>query len=64
MFSGAVAGAYVVLAKVKMTAVGVTAIPAIAITTSDTMINYCIGLLIAGIVSFLATWFMGIKEEA
>ena len=49
---------------VKMTTVGVTALPAIAITTSDTMINYCIGLAIAGAVAFIATWIMGIKEEA
>ena len=61
---GAAAGAYVVLTHVKMTAVGVTALPAIAITTSDTMINYCIGLAIAGVVAFIATWIMGIKEEA
>ena len=55
---GAAAGAY------KMTAVGVTALPAIAITTADTMVNYCIGLVIAGAVAFIATWIMGIKEEA
>ena len=48
-----------------MTAVGVTALPAIAIiTTSNTMLNYCIGLIIAGAVSFIATFIMGIKEEA
>lgn len=61
---GAAAGAYVVATKVQMTAVGVTALPAIAITTSDTMLNYCIGLVIAGAVSFIATFIMGIKEEA
>lgn len=60
---GAAAGAYVVATKVQMTAVGVTALPAIAITTSDTMLNYCIGLVIAGAVSFIATFVMGIKEE-
>ena len=47
-----------------MTAVGVTALPVIAITTSDTMLNYCIGLVIAGAVSFIATFVRGIKEEA
>ena len=47
-----------------MTAVEVTALPAIAITTSNTMLNYCIGLVIAGAVSFIATFVMGIKEEA
>ena len=61
---GAAAGAYVVATKVQMTAVGVTALPAIAITTSNTMLNYCIGLIIAGAVSFIATFIMGIKEEA
>ena len=61
---GAAAGAYVVATKVQMTAVGVTALPAIAITTSNTMLNYCIGLIIAGAVSFIATFDMGIKEEA
>lgn len=61
---GAAAGAYVVATKVQMTAVGVTALPAIAITTSDTMLNYCIGLVIAGAVSFIATFVIGIKEEA
>ena len=61
---GAAAGAYVLATKVQMTAVGVTALPAIAITTSDTMLNYCIGLVIAGAVSFIATFIMGIKEEA
>ena len=60
----AAAGAYVVAPKVQMTAVGVTALPAIAITTSNTMLNYCIGLIIAGAVSFIATFIMGIKEEA
>ena len=47
-----------------MTAVGVTALPAIAITTSNTLLNYCIVLIIAGEVSFIATFIMGIKEEA
>lgn len=47
-----------------MTAVEVTALPAIAIITSDTMLNYCIGLVIAGAVFFIATFIMGIKEEA
>ena len=61
---GAAAWAYVVATKVQMTAVEVTALPAIAITTSDTMLNYCIGLVIAGAVSFIATFIMGIKEEA
>lgn len=61
---GAVAGAYVVFMSVKMTAVGVTGIPAIAITTADTMLHYIIGLVIALVVSFVTTFVLGIKEEA
>ncbi|GAB6170207.1 hypothetical protein JCM1393_26670 [Clostridium carnis] len=61
---GATAGAYVVFTKVAMTAVGVTAIPGITIVTSDSMINYIIGLAIALIVSFSSTYILGIKEEA
>lgn len=60
---GAVAGAYVVLTKVAMTAVGVTGLPALAITTSNSMVNYIIGLAIALVVSFVATYLLGIKEE-
>lgn len=61
---GAVAGAYVVLTKVSMTAVGVTGIPGIAIVTTSAMMNYIIGLAIALVVSFIATYMLGIKEEA
>ncbi|MGL5381704.1 sucrose-specific PTS transporter subunit IIBC [Clostridium sp.] len=60
---GAAAGAYVVLTKVAMTAVGVTGLPALAITTSNSMVNYIIGLAIALVVSFVATWLLGIKED-
>lgn len=60
---GAVAGAYVVLMKVGMTAVGVTGIPGMAITTSGSALHYVIGLVIALVVSFASTMIMGIKEE-
>lgn len=60
---GAAAGAYVVLTKVAMTAVGVTGLPALAITTSNSMVNYIIGLAIALVVSFVATYLLGIKED-
>ncbi len=60
---GAVAGAYVVITNVAMTAVGVTGIPALTITTADSLLNYLIGLVIAGVVSFGATFIMGIKED-
>ena len=61
---GAVGGAYVVAMKVGMTAVGVTGIPGMAITASGSTLHYVIGLVIAIGVSFAATMFMGIKEEA
>ncbi|HAX73114.1 MAG TPA: PTS sucrose transporter subunit IIBC [Firmicutes bacterium] len=60
---GAVAGAYVVFTKVAMTAVGVTGVPAITITTADSMLNYVIAMVIALVVSFIATWILGIKED-
>lgn len=60
---GAISGAYVVMMKVKMTAVGVTGIPAIAITSSDSMIHYILGLLVAFLVSFGLTYIFGIKDE-
>lgn len=60
---GAVAGAYVVLMKVGMTAVGVTGIPGMAITASGSTLHYIIGLVIALVVAFVSTMIMGIKEE-
>ena len=50
--------------KVGMTAVGVTGIPGMAITASGSTLHYIIGLVIAVGVAFVATMFMGIKEEA
>ena len=61
---GAIGGAYVVAMKVGMTAVGVTGIPGMAITASGSTLHYVIGLVIAVGVAFVATMFMGIKEEA
>ena len=61
---GAIGGAYVVAMKVGMTAVGVTGIPGMAITASGSTLHYIIGLVIAVGVAFVATMFMGIKEEA
>lgn len=61
---GATAGAYVVFTKVAMTAVGVTGLPGLSIVTPSTMVNYIVGLAIAAIVSFVATFMFGIKEES
>ena len=59
---GAVAGAYVVLTKVAMNAIGLTAIPALTIIKPGSMVNYIIGLIIALVVSFGTTYALGIEE--
>ncbi|WP_258876428.1 sucrose-specific PTS transporter subunit IIBC [Clostridium sp. CM028] len=59
---GAVAGAYVVLTKVAMNAIGLTAIPGLTIVKPDSMVNYIIGLIIALVVSFGTTYVLGIEE--
>lgn len=59
---GAVAGAYVVLTKVAMNAIGLTAIPALTIVKPGSMLNYIIGLIIALVVSFGTTYAIGIDE--
>ena len=60
---GALGGAYVVLSKVLFTAVGVTGLPAFAITAPGTAVNYLIAMAIALVGAFVATWILGIKEE-
>ena len=60
---GAVGGAYAVFSNVGMTALGVTGIPAIAITTPESMINFLIGTALTVVVAFIATFILGIKEE-
>lgn len=61
---GALGGAYMVLANVAMTAVGVTGIPGTAIVESGYMTNYLIGLLIAFTGAFIVTYALGFKEES
>lgn len=60
---GALGGAYVMMTKVLFTAVGVTGLPALAITAPGTMLNYLIAMGIALAGAFIATWILGIKEE-
>lgn len=60
---GALGGAYVVFSKVLFTAVGVTGLPALAITAPGTMLNYLIAMGIAVGGAFVATMVLGIKEE-
>lgn len=59
---GSIAGAYVVLTKVAMNAIGLTGIQGITIVKPGSMINYMIGLLIALLVSFGTTYVLGIEE--
>ena len=60
---GAVGGVYAVLTNVGMTAVGVTGIPAVTITTPDTMLNFMIASILTVVVAFVATFILGIKED-
>ena len=60
---GALGGAYIVFSKVTFTAVGVTGLPAIAITSSGTTVNYLIAMAVAVVGAFIATWILGIKED-
>jgi phosphotransferase system glucose/maltose/N-acetylglucosamine-specific IIC component len=60
---GAVGGAYVVMSKVFMTGVGVTGIPGTAIVSTNSTVNYIVGMALALGASFVATWVMGFKEN-
>lgn len=60
---GAVGGAYVVMTKVGMNAIGLTAIPGLTIVKPEAMINYIIGLVIAVAVAFAVTFVVGIEEK-
>ena len=60
---GALGGAYVVFSKVLFTAVGVTGLPALAITAPGTMTNYLIAMAVALVGAFVTTWILGIKED-
>ncbi|MBU8905307.1 sucrose-specific PTS transporter subunit IIBC [Desertibacillus haloalkaliphilus] len=66
MIGGALGGGYVVLTNVVANAYGLTGIPMIAIAAPlgmDNVINYLIGLVIAIVGAFVATWILGFKEE-
>lgn len=60
---GALGGAYIVFSKVVFTAVGVTGLPALAISAPGTTLNYFIAMGIAVVGAFIATWILGIKED-
>ncbi|KXZ39899.1 PTS system, sucrose-specific IIC component [Alkalithermobacter thermoalcaliphilus JW-YL-7 = DSM 7308] len=59
---GAIGGAYVVLTKVGMTALGATGIPGVAITDINSMFNYIVGMILAFAGAFVATYIIGFKD--
>lgn len=63
MIGGGVAGMYIVLTKVTMSAVGVTGVPGVAIVPGNLMVNYLIALAIAFVGSAILTIILGFKEE-
>lgn len=60
---GALGGGYVVLMRVGMNGLGVTAIPGLALVQGPVMIHYIIGLAIAFSAAFIGTFILGFKEE-
>ncbi|HDX8441795.1 sucrose-specific PTS transporter subunit IIBC [Aeromonas hydrophila] len=63
LFGGACGGAYVVAAKVGMTAVGLTGIPGMAIVQPMSLIHYIAGLVIAFGAAFAASYLLKYKVE-
>ena len=61
---GALGGAWVVAMQVNMTAVGLTALPGLAIVQASSMVNYLIGMLIAFGVAFTVSLLLKYKIEA
>lgn len=63
---GALGGAYVVGAHVVSNSYGLTGIPMISIVPPfgvANFVHYMIGFLIAAVSAFIATLFLGFKEE-
>jgi len=61
---GALGGAWVVAMHVNMTAVGLTAIPGLAIVQASSMLSYVIGLLIAFGSAFVLSLLLKYKTES
>ena len=51
------------LAGVGMSGIGVTGIPGLALVAPQSMVMYIIGMAVAFVGAFVATWIMGFKEE-
>ncbi|MEQ5177449.1 sucrose-specific PTS transporter subunit IIBC [Proteus sp. LHD240705] len=64
LIGGAAGGAWVVGSHVYMTAVGLTAIPGIAIVQTGSIINYVIGLVIAFLTAFVLSLLLKYKVES
>ncbi|WP_099075402.1 sucrose-specific PTS transporter subunit IIBC [Proteus alimentorum] len=64
LIGGAAGGAWVVGSHVYMTAVGLTAIPGIAIVQAGSIINYIIGLVIAFLTAFVLSLLLKYKVES
>lgn len=63
LIGGAVGGAWVVAMHVNMVAVGLTALPGLAIVQSSSMLNYLIGMAIAFVTAFVLSLLLKIKVE-
>lgn len=64
LIGGAAGGAWVVGSHVYMTAVGLTAIPGIAIVQAGSISNYVIGLVIAFLTAFVLSLLLKYKVES
>ncbi|MGL5948916.1 MAG: sucrose-specific PTS transporter subunit IIBC [Aeromonas sp.] len=63
LLGGACGGAYVVAMKVGMTAVGLTAVPGMAIVQPAALLHYIIGMVIAFATAFSASLLLKYKVE-
>ena len=64
LIGGAAGGAWVVSVHVYMTAVGLTAIPGMAIVQASSLLNYIIGMVIAFGVAFAVSLLLKYKTDA
>ncbi len=64
LIGGAAGGAWVVSVHVYMTAVGLTAIPGMAIVQASSLLNYIIGMVIAFGVAFVVSLLLKYKTDA
>ncbi|MDV5142064.1 sucrose-specific PTS transporter subunit IIBC [Chimaeribacter arupi] len=63
IIGGAAGGAYVVITHVSMTAVGLTALPGLAIVQAGALLNYIIGMVIAFGVAFILSLLLKYRVE-